>query len=252
MLVRLLDAGWTPPASLRFVLLGGAPASEELLERALDRGVPVYPTYGATETASQVATATPADVRAHPETVGRPLRRTDVSVLDADGSAASTGERGEVVVSGPTVTPGYLDSDQTAAAFDDAGFHTGDVGYRDEAGRLWVVGRLDDRIVTGGENVHPADVADALTALPGVADAAVVGLPDEEWGERVATLVVPVDRTDPPTAEALRSALRGEIADFAVPKTVAVADELPRTASGTVDRAAVRERLEAGTGVRDD
>ena len=245
MLVRLLDADWTPPESLRFVLLGGAPASEALLERALDRGVPVYPTYGATETASQVATATPADVRDYPGSVGRPLRGTDVSILDTDGSAVAAGERGEIVVSGPTVTPGYLDEGQTAAAFDDAGFHTGDVGYRDDDGRLWVVGRLDDRIVTGGENVHPADVADALAELPDVTDAAVVGLPDEEWGERVAALVVPTDRENAPTAEALRSALDGAVANYAVPKTVALADALPRTASGTVDREAVRERLGA-------
>jgi len=250
MLVRLLDAGWTPPESLRFVLLGGAPASGELLDRALDRGVPVYPTYGATETASQVATATPEEVRESPGTVGRPLRGTDVSIRDgtADptepGDPVERGERGEIVVSGPTVTPGYLDGDQTAAAFDDrGGFHTGDVGYRDDAGRLWVVGRLDDRIVTGGENVHPADVADVLVDLPDVADVAVVGLPDAEWGERVAALAVPADRGHPPTAEELRGALRGRVADYALPKTVAFVDELPRTASGTVDREAVRTEL---------
>ena len=243
MLVRLLDAGWVPPESLRFVLLGGAPASETLLDRALDSGIPVYPTYGATETASQVATATPDDVRAYPGTVGRPLRGTDVSILDTDGSATPTGDRGEIVVSGPTVTPGYLGDTRTAGAFDDAGFHTGDVGYRDDDGRLWVVGRLDDRIVTGGENVHPAEVADALADRSGVAEAAVVGLPDEEWGERVATLVVPVEPANPPTAEAVRSGLRGEVADYALPKTVAFTDELPRTASGTVDRDAVRRRL---------
>ena len=243
MLVRLLDAGWTPPESLRFVLLGGAPASETLLERALDRDIPVYPTYGATETASQVATATPEDVRACPGTVGRPLRGTDVAILDTDGGATAEAGRGEIVVSGPTVTPGYLDEEQTTAAFDDAGFHTGDVGYRDDDGRLWVVGRLDDRIVTGGENVHPASVADALVDQPGVADAAVVGVPDEEWGERVAALVVPVDPANPPAAETIRNGLRGAVADYAVPKTVANARELPRTASGTVDREAVRRRL---------
>jgi O-succinylbenzoic acid--CoA ligase len=243
MLVRLLDTGWHPPNSLRFVLLGGAPASDELLERALDRGVPVYPTYGATETASQVATATPAEIREHPGTVGRPLRGTDVSLLDTDGDPVEHDERGEIAVSGPTVTPGYLDTDGRAAAFGDAGFHTGDVGYRDEAGRLWVVGRLDDRIVTGGENVHPADVADALADLSSVADAAVVGLPDEEWGERVVALVVPADRDDSPTGAEVRAGLRDRIADYALPKRVAFAEELPRTASGTVDRSAVRERL---------
>jgi O-succinylbenzoic acid--CoA ligase len=254
MLYRLLDAGWHPPESLRFVLLGGAPATGDLLARALDRGVPVYPTYGATETASQVATATPEEVRAHPGTVGRPIRGTGVSILPAGTESAGgddtepeapvePGETGAIVVSGPTVTPGYLDDARTAAAFGPRGFHTGDVGYRDEDGRLWVVGRLDDRIHTGGENVHPAAVADALTDLPAVADAAVVGLPDPEWGERVAALVVPTEAAEAPTVDGIRDALRGRVAEYAHPKTLAVADELPRTASGTVDREAVRERL---------
>jgi O-succinylbenzoic acid--CoA ligase len=252
MLHRLLDAGWHPPDSLRFVLLGGAPASASLLERALDRDVPVYPTYGATETASQVATATPGEVCEYPGTVGRSLRGTQVSIRDPEadrsgdpGAPLGPGERGEIVVSGPTVSPGYLDDDRTARAFDDSGFHTGDLGHRDEAGRLWVVGRLDDRIVTGGENVYPAAVADALTDLSTVAEAAVVGLPDEEWGQRVAALVVLSDSADRPDPSDICERLRGRVADYALPKTVGFADELPRTASGTVDREAVCERLES-------
>ncbi|QLH83554.1 class I adenylate-forming enzyme family protein [Halosimplex pelagicum] len=252
MLTRLLDAGWDPGPSLRFVLLGGAPASRELIERCADRGVPACPTYGLTETASQVATAILEEAREHPDTIGKPLRGTTVTVLGSDDTPVDSGDTGELVVAGPTVTPGYLDDDQTAAAFDDRGFHTGDLGYADEDGRLWVVGRVDDAIVTGGENVHPARVVDALRDIEGVADAAVVGLPDEEWGERVAALVVPADgpagATDL-TAERVRDALRGRLAAFAVPKTVGFADEIPRTHSGTVDREAVRERL---TAVRDE
>jgi len=252
---RLLDAGWHSPETLRFVLLGGAPASRALLDQALDRDVPVYPTYGATETASQVATATPDEVREFPGTVGRPLRGTTVSIRDPDGDSLSAdsltpGERGELVVSGPTVSPGYLDDDQSDAAFDELGFHTGDLGYRDDGGRLWVVGRVDDRIVTGGENVNPAAVADALADLPGVSEGAVVGLPDEEWGERVAALVVPADPETSPDPGDLREALRGRVADYALPKTIAVTDTLPRTASGTVDRDGVRKRLASVDGDR--
>jgi len=252
MLTRLLDAGWTPAESLRFVLLGGAPASRELIERCAERGVPACPTYGMTETASQIATATPEASRAHPDTVGRPLEPTTVTVLADDGTPLDAGQSGELVVSGPPVSPGYLDDDQTAAAFDDRGFHTGDLGYADADGRLWVVGRVDDAIVTGGENVHPARVVDALRDVDGVADAAVVGLPDEEWGQRVAALVVPADGpAGKPglTADSVRDALDGRLAAFAAPKTVGFADEIPRTHSGTVDREAVRERLAA---VRDE
>jgi len=238
---RLLDDGWRPPESLRFVLLGGGPASRDLVERATARGVPVAPTYGLTETASQVATATPAEARDHPESVGRPLRTVEAAVVD-DG-ICDPGETGEVVVDGPTVTPGYLDPGLTAGAFDDRGLRTGDLASRDDDGRLRIAGRVDDRIVTGGENVDPGRVAEALCALESVEDAAVVGLPDDEWGERVAALVV-----GPPslTAAAVRDGVRESLADFEVPKTVVVVDALPRTPSGTVDRGAVRDHLEPG------
>ena len=237
MLRRLLDSGWHPPSSLRFVLLGGGPASPELLDRCIERGVPAYPTYGMTETASQIATARPETAREYEGTVGQPLVCTDVTVI-ADGKRVEAGERGELVVSGPTVTPGYLDGERTAAAFGPHGFHTGDVGYRDEDGRLWVVGRADDRIVTGGENVAASAVAATIRECPGVEDVAVVGLPDEEWGQQVAALVVgDVDR------ETVLAHCRAELAAFEVPKTVAVAGSLPRTASGTVDREAVEHVL---------
>ena len=248
---RLLDSGWEPPGPFGTVLLGGAPASQDLLDRARDRGVPVYPTYGTTETASQIATATPAQATEHPGTVGQPLAVTDVTVL-VDGEPAGPGEVGELVVSGPTVTSGYLDDSRTAKAVGQYGFHTGDLGYRDGAGRLWVEGRVDDAITTGGETVYPARVVDALREHPAVADAAVVGLPDEEWGERVAALVLPESEgggktgtvgNPAPEVEELRAFCRGRVADYAVPKAVVFADDLPRTASGTVDRGAVRDRL---------
>ncbi len=241
MLRRLLDEGWEPPERLRFVLLGGGPAPPSLVDRCEERGVPVCPTYGATETASQVATALPDEAFDHRGTVGRPLRVTDVTLVDESGDPVGVGDVGELVVDGPTVTPGYLDAGQTSAAFGERGFETGDLGRRDEEGRLWVVGRVDDRIVTGGENVQPAVVAAAVRELVGVTDVAVLGLPDEEWGERVAALVASADGSlDPAT---VRSHCRDELAEFEVPKTVRVVDSLPRTASGTVDRERARALL---------
>lgn len=243
MLRRTLDSRGTLADSLRVVLLGGAPAPDELVERCRDRSVPAYPTYGMTETASQVATATPAEAFAHVGTVGRPLMWTDVTVRDADGKPFPAGKMGELVVSGPTVSPGYYDDPEaTAEAFTSEGLLTGDVGYRDEAGRLYVVGRVDDRIITGGENVYPGEVETALRAHPGVVDAAVVGLPDEEWGELVAALVVPAG-DDVPDVESLREFCRDRLAGFKLPRAVAVTDELPRTDSGTVDRGAVVDSL---------
>ncbi|OIB57962.1 class I adenylate-forming enzyme family protein [Natrialba sp. SSL1] len=259
MCKRLLDAGWEPDDALRFVLLGGAPASTEFLARCRDAGVPAYPTYGMTETSSQITTATPAEAARYEGTVGQPLVVTDVSIVGDDGEPVPAGEAGEIVVSGPTVTPGYLDEARTADAFCDRGLRTGDVGYRDEGGRLWILNRRSDRIVTGGENVDPGEVIDVLCAHPAVEAAAVVGLEDPDWGERVSALVVPVEASgskldsdsgidtdadsDSDLLESVRAHCDDNLAGFKCPKTIGVVDALPRTHSGTVDRAVARERL---------
>ncbi|WP_136717785.1 o-succinylbenzoate--CoA ligase [Halorientalis salina] len=242
MLGRLLDAGWTPPEGLRFVLLGGAPAPAELLDRSESVGVPVHPTYGMTETASQIATATPEQTVSHEGTVGQPLLCTDVTVVDENGDDCDPGESGELVVSGPTVTPGYLDAERTDAAFGERGLFTGDIGYRDAEGRLWVSNRKDDRIVSGGENVDPGEVVDVLRNHADIVDAAVVGLDDAEWGERVGALVVPRDGATIDQGD-VEEYCRDHLAGFKLPRTLGFADELPRTASGTVDRDAVRDQL---------
>jgi O-succinylbenzoic acid--CoA ligase len=269
MLRRMLDSAGELANSLGFVLLGGAPASEELIDRCEALDVPVHPTYGMTETASQITTARPAEAFEHRGTVGRPLLWTEVTVVDGDGTPLPAGEVGELVVSGPTVTRSYYgDSVATEEAFGEHGLHTGDVGYRDEAGRIWVLDRRADRIVTGGENVHPGEVVEVLCDHPGVRNAAVVGLPDEEWGERVAALVVPesgadlsdVDssdagqsdedrsdgaQSDPDlSVEDLEAHCEGRLAGYKRPRTIDFAEELPRTASGTVEREAVREHFE--------
>jgi O-succinylbenzoic acid--CoA ligase len=247
MLKRMLDLRGTLADSLRVVLLGGAPAPDDLVERCRDFSVPVHPTYGMTETASQVATATPREAFKNVGTVGRPLFWTSVAVHETDGPGlVDTGDVGELVVDGPTVSPGYYgDPDATDAAFGPDGLRTGDVGYRDADGRIYVVGRTDDCIITGGENVYPREVADVLRSHPGVVDAAVVGLPDDEWGELVGALVVPA--ADEPTVGELDDYCRGRLAGFKLPRVVAFAEELPRTESGTVRRDAVRDRLaEAG------
>jgi O-succinylbenzoic acid--CoA ligase len=209
-LARLLDAGLERPPALRWALLGGAPLPPALLARAADAGVPVAPTYGLTEACSQVATA------------GVPLFCTRVELEDD----------GEIVVSGPTVSPD---------AGDEAGrLHTGDLGAFDEtdpARPLRIVGRKADTIVTGGENVAPAEVEAVLEAHPGVLEAAVVGRPDDEWGEAIVALVRPRDRHAPPPADALRAHAAERLARFKVPKDyILIAAPLPRTASGKLIR----------------
>jgi O-succinylbenzoic acid--CoA ligase len=244
MLRRMLESRGTLGDSLRAVLLGGAPAPADLIERCRNYSVPVYPTYGMTEAASQIATATPPEAYDDPSTVGRPLLCTDLTVVDGEGQPLPHGETGEFVVDGPTVSPGYYDApDATAAAYTARGLRTGDAGYVDDAGRVHVLNRLDERIVTGGENVDPGEVVAALRAHPAVADAAVVGLDDPEWGERVAALVARTEATL--TADAVEGHLRERLAGFKLPRVVGFVEELPRTDSGTVDRAAARKRLRA-------
>lgn len=244
MLKRMLDARGTLSDSLRVVLLGGAPAPEELLERCRDYSVPVHPTYGMTEAASGITVATPSEAFDNLGTVGRPLVWTEVTVRDEDGTALPAGEVGELVVDGPTITPGYYgDEAATDDALGEHGLRTGDVGYRDEDGYLYVLNRKDDRILTGGENVDPGEVVTTLRDHPSVVDAAVVGVPDDEWGERVAALVVRGDEST--TAANVEEFCRERLAGFKIPRTIRFADDLPRTDSGTVERPVVRERLAA-------
>lgn len=215
MLARLLTADVAPPASLRCVLVGGDRLSPELAQRALAAGWPVHASYGLTEACSQVATAAPDELRDHPGTVGRPLDGVTVTIDD-----------GEIIVDGPTLaTEGPL--------------RTGDLGRLDDDGRLYVLGRSDDVVVTGGEKVAPARVEEALERHPGVAEAAVVGVPDEEWGQRVVALIVAADGAQP-GSDALREHARGLLAAHEVPKSFVFRDALPRTGAGKLRRAALR------------
>ncbi|KAB1194400.1 o-succinylbenzoate--CoA ligase [Haloferax sp. MBLA0076] len=246
MLKRMLDSRGTLSDSLRVVLLGGAPASEELVERCRNYSVPVYPTYGMTETASQIATATPREAFSSIGTVGRQLFFVDLDIVNDDGTLVEPGTAGEIVVSGLTVSPGYYgDPEATADAFTDAGLRTGDIGYRDDDGLLYVLNRKDDRIITGGENVDPGEVVHVLRQYPAIDDAVVLGIPDAEWGERVSALVVLSDPEMRLDRSALDAFCREHLAGFKVPRLVEPTDELPRTVSGTIDREKVRERLQA-------
>jgi len=241
MLAEMLERRGTLSDSLRAVLLGGAPAPDSLIDRCRNYSIPVFPTYGMTETASQIATARPQQAFERPGTVGRPLMWTHLSIVD-DGQPVETGERGEIVVSGPMVTSGYYgDVDANVEAFCEHGLRTGDVGYISEEGYLHVLNRLDDRIITGGENVDPGEIVEALRAHREVDEAAVVGIDDETWGECVAALIVP--RGEPLSEEAIESHCRERLAGYKIPRVIAFSEALPRTASGTIKRPVVRQQL---------
>jgi O-succinylbenzoic acid--CoA ligase len=236
MLRRMLDADGAPfPPSVRAVLVGGGPVSRDLLERALARGLPVLQTYGLTECTSQVSTLSPADAVSHTGSAGKPLVTTGLRV------DAPPGEPGEILVSGPTVTPGYwANPEATARAIRDGWLHTGDVGRIDADGFLYVLDRRDDLIVSGGENVYPAEVEGVLLQHPLIESAAVVGLPDAAWGHVVAAAVVARPGFSPEEAAAW---MRTRLAAYKVPRTFHILDALPMTASGKIQRHLVRDDL---------
>ncbi len=238
MLQRMLDADEEPyPSSVRAVLVGGGPVPEDLIERSLRRGLPVSQTYGLTEATSQVSTLRPGEALTHLGSAGRALQNTR---LDID---APTGESGEILVQGPTVSPGYWnDESATGAALSNGWFHTGDIGRLDADGFLYVLDRRDDLIVSGGENVYPAEIEAVLLDFPGIEAAAVVGLPDEHWGQAVTAAIVTKDGEEP---DGLASHVRKKLAGYKVPLDVLVVDSLPMTASGKVQRRLVRDMLTA-------
>jgi O-succinylbenzoic acid--CoA ligase len=245
MLKRLLEARRSFPAALRLVLLGGAAADESLLRECVQRGIPVAPTYGLTEAASQVATLAPQVATLAPTgaarklgSVGKPLLFTQVRVVSEQGCDAPANEIGDVVVRGPTVMRGYFNNPQaTAHAIGPNGeLHTGDLGYLDDDGDLWIVQRRSDLIVTGGENVFPAEVERALRMHPAVRDVLVMGLPDVEWGQRVAALVV-LQKDANLSAEGLIEVTRSRLAGYKLPKVIQFVDQLPTLANGKIDRA---------------
>jgi o-succinylbenzoate---CoA ligase len=227
MLERMLaQRGARPfPSTLRVVLLGGGPAPLPLLERALELGAPVVQSYGLTETASQVATLSPEDIRRKVGSAGKPLFGMQVRIADD----------GEILVRGPSVSPGYLHAPPHGDWF-----ATGDLGSLDEEGYLYVLDRREDLIISGGENVYPAEVEAALLGHPGVVDAGVFGVPDAEWGSTVAAAVVVSAPMEP---DALIAFCRAHLASYKVPRQLEIVEVLPRNASGKLLRRELRERF---------
>ncbi len=231
---RLIEAGFVPPPSLKMILVGGAAASIELLRAAHERNYPIATTYGLTEATSQVATMLPDAVRAKPGSVGKPLKGMTVRVTNEHRIDQPPGTYGDIVISGAAVMKGYVGYPETGGMF-----NTGDIGYFDADGDLWLVQRRTDLIVSGGENVYPAEVESVLRQHPAVADVCVVGLPDAEWGERVAAAVLlKTGACIEPDELAMFS--RERLAGYKVPRLIRVVDALPMTASGKIMRGAVK------------
>jgi long-chain acyl-CoA synthetase len=249
-LLRAADAGAAVPR-LRVTHVGGAPLPPETLHAFAARfGGAVLEGYGMTETAGGVVANLSGQV-CKPGSVGTPAAGVDVRIVAlAGGAEVSAGEPGEVQLRAPGMMRGYWrNRAATEEAFSDGWFRTGDVGYRDADGYLFLVDRTKDVILRGGYNVYPREVEDALYEHPAVSEAAVVGVPDDLLGEEVVALVVPRagQECDP---DAIRAFARERVAAYKYPRLVVVADELPRTPSGkilkrAIDRAPLRAALDA-------
>lgn len=232
------------PDSFRCMLLGGGPATLPLLQACLEKEIPVFQTYGMTETSSQVVTLSPEYSMERLGSAGKALFPNQIQIVNDAGEIVPPGAEGEIIVKGPNVTAGYLNRpEETADKIRDSWLYTGDIGYIDDQGFLYVLDRRSDLIISGGENVYPAEIEGVLQSLPGVADAGVIGMSDEQWGQMPVAFIVKKE-----------SGLRGEdlfafcerkLAKYKVPKKVYFVDRLPRNAAKKLLRRTLREWLEA-------
>jgi fatty-acyl-CoA synthase len=228
-------------SSVRTLMCGGAPLPEALIRTYGSRGLLLLQGYGMTETSPGALFLRAADSAEKIGSAGTPCFFTDVRVVRPDGTEVDVGEPGEVVMRGPNVTSGYWRQPaETAAAFTDDWFHSGDVAVVDDDGYVTIVDRLKDMFISGGENVYPVEIENQLHANPAVADCAVIGVPDDVWGEvgRAVVVLRPGVNLAP---EGILAGLVGNVANYKIPKSVVLVDELPRSATGKLLRAKLRE-----------
>jgi O-succinylbenzoic acid--CoA ligase len=225
----------TYPPSLRCVLLGGGPAPQSLLEDCARRGIPAVQTYGMTESCSQAVTLAPEDTRRKLGSAGRPLPTVQIRIM-VNGQIAGSNEPGEIMLRGPTITPGYaLQPEATAVAFQEGWFATGDWGYLDTEGYLYVLDRRSDLIISGGENIYPAEIEAALLEHPAVAEAGVCGVPHERWGQVPLAFVV-LRAGSSTSKEEILAYLATRVAKYKLPEDIRFTSQLPRTSSGKLLR----------------
>lgn len=229
------------PGSFRCMLLGGGPAPLSVLEKCVEKRIPVYQTYGMTETASQIVTLSPEYSVKKLGSAGKPLFPAQVSIITAEGKKAKPHESGEIVVKGPNVAKGYINQDKTKMQNGSGWFHTGDIGYLDQEGFLFVQDRRSDLIISGGENIYPAEIEGILISHPDVTDAGVIGVSDDSWGQVPVAFVAHKGKL---TAEEIIQFTSGKLAKYKIPKKIYFVPEIPRNASKKLLRRKLRKMLD--------
>ena len=233
-------------ARLKLTISGGAPCPLPVFERFWARGVDFKTGYGLTEAGPNTFWLPPEDVRRKPGAVGYPLLYVDAKLVDADGRECPVDQPGELLIRGPHVCAGYWRRpEETARAIAGGWLRTGDLARRDADGCYWIVGRLKDVIISGGENIYPAEVENVLAAHPAVAEAALIGVPDATWGEVGMAVVVPL-AGQALSEEDLVAFCRERLARYKIPRRVVLARALPRTGAGKIDKIELRRRYAGG------
>jgi fatty-acyl-CoA synthase len=236
--------GDTDLSSIQTLICGAAPVPESLIELYADRGISFCQGYGLTETAPFSSFLTPEWARDKLGSAGQPPIYSDTRIVDADNRELPPGERGEICLRGPNIMKGYWNRpDATAAAIDAEGwFHSGDIGYVDQDGFLFICDRLKDMVISGGENVYPAEVESVLYQHEAIAEVAVIGLPDEKWGEAV-TAVAALNSGAGLTLDELRDFAESRLARYKLPLRLHLVDALPRNPAGKVLKYVLKEQL---------
>jgi o-succinylbenzoate---CoA ligase len=243
MVTRILDnlGSQTLPSTFRCMLVGGGPVPKSLLEECVEKHIPIYQTYGMTETASQVVTLSPEDSLKKLGSAGKPLLPVQLKIMIDEHTEARAMESGEILIKGPNVTLGYLNQPAvTSEKIQNGWLRTGDIGYLDEDGFLFVQDRRSDLIISGGENIYPAEIEGILLSHPEVADAGVIGVEESVWGQVPVAIVVRKHTSSLDTA-ALQDYCQRRLAKYKIPKRIAFTTELPRNASRKLMRHKLRE-----------
>lgn len=248
MLSRIIDTIMDKhlPNPFRCMLLGGGPAPLPLLQACVEKKIPVFQSYGMTETSSQIVTLSPEYSLSKLGSAGKPLFPSEIRIERTDGSNAKPGEPGEIVVKGPNVTSGYLYRPAaTEEKIRQGWLYTGDIGYLDEDGFLFVLDRRSDLIISGGENIYPAEIEAVLLAHPDVVEAGVTGLDDPKWGQVPVAFIVTKNGKGVSSA-GLRQFCLSQLATYKVPKAFYITDQLPRNAAKKLLRRILRDWLKEG------
>ncbi len=249
-MLHVLEGGKYDTRSLRCLAITGGKVHPAVLEALKEKLTPnIYRTYASTD-CGQMAISKPADMEAKPDAAGRPVWCVDLRIVGGDNRAVKVGEIGEIICQSPLATHGYYKNPEaTNASFHDGWFYTGDLGYFDEAGFLYVVGRKKDMVKSGGISIYPLEIESVIYSHPAILEAAVIGVPDPDWGEAVKAVVV-LKTESPVSAAELIAFCKARLSPYKVPKSVEIRPSLPHTEIGKVNKVKLREMILAETEAR--